>query len=203
MQRGEALGLDSRAISACEERFSALQHDGEWEQLFNDRAAERSDTTPVAWLEFALDYWTQDDLQCVRTAESASAEIRNPQDRKAPKKRICYLEKGIGEMHTLMREAGLTKYGDKFSVGLTRLREMRPFYVKVAHRWVPSLSRVSRSGLKRLPAGAAFGLGWRCVWIHSARSRMTSASDGPVISIFSAFHVPTFAFPVPCDSTNA
>ena len=38
-----ALGLDARLVSKCKERFDALSNDGEWEALFDDRGAERSD----------------------------------------------------------------------------------------------------------------------------------------------------------------
>ena len=108
-QIGDALGLDAEMIGSCRKRFEALQNDGEWEQLFDERAAERSDTTPNEWLEFAADYWKVDDLGFVRTSEKMTDEIRDPDDRKAPKQRIVYLESRIEDMYDAMLKAGKTR----------------------------------------------------------------------------------------------
>ena len=105
-QIGDALGLDAEMIRVCRKRFEALSNDGEWESLFDERAAERSDLTPVEWLEFAADYWKVDDLGFVRTSEKMTDEIRNPDDRKAPKQRIVYLESRIEDMYDAMLKAG-------------------------------------------------------------------------------------------------
>ena len=129
---GDALGLDAEMISACRKRFDAL-NDGDIEQLFDERAAERSDTTPDEWLEFAADYWKVDDLGFVRTSEKMSDEIRDPNDRKAPKQRVVYLESRIGDMYLAMKRAGEQRF-EAFKLGETKFRELRPFYVKDATR---------------------------------------------------------------------
>ena len=89
---GERLGLEARMIGKCQvpsycplprsppppaarlpralpppscvcsqARFDALT-DGEWEQLFEDRASERSDKTDLRWVELATSFWTTPDL---------------------------------------------------------------------------------------------------------------------------------------------
>ena len=132
---GDALGLNPRLLGACRARFDALQNDGEWETLFDDRGEERSDSIPEEWLDFARDYWTQDDLGFVRTSEKMSDEIRDPDNRKEPKQRIVYLESRIGEMYNAMVKAGKERFGaNTFHLGLTKFRELRPFYVKDATR---------------------------------------------------------------------
>ena len=40
---GDALGLDAEMITSCRKRFEALQNDGEWQKLFDDHVAERSE----------------------------------------------------------------------------------------------------------------------------------------------------------------
>jgi ABC-type Fe2+-enterobactin transport system substrate-binding protein len=40
---GDALGLDAEMIASCRKRFEALQNDGEWQKLFDDHVAERSE----------------------------------------------------------------------------------------------------------------------------------------------------------------
>lgn len=126
----DALGLNRDLISKCKARYDALLNDGDWEQLFDDRGATRSDTLSQEWLDFALGYWTQEDLGYVRRSERMSAAIRNPNDRKAPKERLFSLEGRIGDMYESMKATGIARFGDKFHVGMTKFRELRPFYVK-------------------------------------------------------------------------
>ena len=64
-----ALGLDARLISKCQERFNALANDGEWECLFDDRCAVRSDLLDEKWVEHALLYWMDPDLGFVHAAQ--------------------------------------------------------------------------------------------------------------------------------------
>lgn len=52
------LGLSEKMISKCKERFDSLT-DGEWEEIFDDHAKERSDKTPELWKEHARQFWTQ------------------------------------------------------------------------------------------------------------------------------------------------
>lgn len=79
-----ALGLDARLISKCQERFNALANDGEWECLFDDRCAVRSDLLDEKWVEHALLYWMDPDLGFVRCSEKMSDAIRDPNNRNAP-----------------------------------------------------------------------------------------------------------------------
>jgi hypothetical protein len=95
-------------ISKCQARYDALS-DGDWEQLFDDRSAERADSLPQEWLNHALTYWTEEDLEYVRRSEKMSSAIRNPDDRKAPKERLCSLEGRIGDMYESMKAAGIAK----------------------------------------------------------------------------------------------
>ena len=129
-----ALGLDARLISKCQERFNALANDGEWECLFDDRCAVRSDLLDEKWVEHALLYWMDPDLGFVRCSEKMSDAIRDPNNRNAPKQRLYSLETRIGDMYDAMKASGLKKFGDKFHLGLTKFRELRPFYVKDASR---------------------------------------------------------------------
>ena len=62
-----------------------------------------------------------------------SEAIRDPNNRKAPKCRLYTLEARIGDTYDAMKAAGLQKYPD-FHLGLTKFRELRPFYVKDATR---------------------------------------------------------------------
>ena len=79
--------------SAAQARFDALS-DGEWEQLFDDRAAVRSDVLPELWVEHARSYWTDEFLadengqayNFVRRSEKQSDEMRDPLDRKSPER---------------------------------------------------------------------------------------------------------------------
>ena len=132
---GERLGLSPRMISQCAARFDALANDGEWEQLYDDRCAERADKTPSAWRDLALQYWTDPELGFVRAAESARETMRNPDDRsdKQPYRKF-YLQKGIHEGHTEMLRAGKAAFGDKFHLSHTYFSDLRPFYVKDASR---------------------------------------------------------------------
>ena len=69
-----------------------------------------SDSTPTEWLDFAADYWKLDDLNFVRTSEKMTDETRDPDDRKAPKQRIVYLEARIQDMYDAMLKAGKAKF---------------------------------------------------------------------------------------------
>jgi hypothetical protein len=129
-----ALGLNARLVSECKARFDALSNDGEWELLFDDRGAVRSDELPEEWVKFALNYWTDEDLGFVRRSEKMSDAIRDPNNRKDPKKRLYTLEARIGDMYESMKAAGLRKFGADFHLGMTKFRELRPFYVKDATR---------------------------------------------------------------------
>lgn len=87
---GRNLKLDPRMIRKCQTRFDSLT-DGEYEELFDDRQAVRSDTLPEAWLDFVRQYWTDPYLadadgkayNFVRRSESQSDEMRDPKDRKS------------------------------------------------------------------------------------------------------------------------
>ena len=57
-----------------------------------------------------------------------SDAIRDPNNRNAPKQRLYSLETRIGDMYDAMKASGLKKFGDKFHLGLTKFRELRPFY---------------------------------------------------------------------------
>ena len=128
---GDALGLDSRMIGKCALRFDELANDGNWEQLYDDRGAQRSDTTPKEWLDFALLYWTNQELGFVRESEVARDTIRNPDDKsdKLPYRK-CYLQKGIHEGHAEMLKAGKACFGEKFHMSYTYFVDLRPFFVK-------------------------------------------------------------------------
>jgi hypothetical protein len=101
-----ALGLDRRLISKCEARYDALS-DGEWELLFDDRQAVRSDTMDPEHIALALDYWKDEYLtdekgqacNFVRRSEKAKDELCDPRDRKSGvRHRIIWLEERISVM---------------------------------------------------------------------------------------------------------
>lgn len=140
---GKAIGLDRRMISKCEERFLALQADGDWEQLFDDRCAERSDKLKDEWKEFALCFWTEETLadgydnayNFVRKSERTKDEMRDPNNRKSKETtRVVWLEARIGDMYEAMKKAGVAKFGQTFHMGMTMFTDLRPFYVKDATR---------------------------------------------------------------------
>jgi hypothetical protein len=139
---GERLGLSAELISKCKERFDKLVVDGEWEQLYEDRGAVRTDLLPPAWKEFALLFWTDDELLdldgqpygFVRYSERAKDQIRDPANRTSKETfRIGWLEARVGDMHEAMKKAGKAKWPD-FHLSQTVFSEMRPFYIKDATR---------------------------------------------------------------------
>ena len=139
---GKLLGLNERLISKCKTRYDSLT-DGEWEQLFDDRQAVRSDKMNDDWRNFALQFWTDETmtdehgnaLNFVRASEKASDEVRNPTDRKSSARyRIFWLEERIYVMHRTMLRMGKKLYGESFAVGWKYFLELRPFYVKDATR---------------------------------------------------------------------
>ena len=102
----DALGLDCRLISKCEARYDALSN-GEWEQLFDDRQAVRSDTMDPEHIALALYFWKDEFLSdadgqaynFVRRSEKAKDELCDPRDRKSGvRHRIIWLEERIGVM---------------------------------------------------------------------------------------------------------
>jgi hypothetical protein len=132
---GDRLGLNERMISQCQTRFDQLQNDGEWEQLYDTRGAQRSDTFDDAWRNFALQYWTDPELGFVRASEVARDVIRNPKDRSDPVQyKKHYLQKGIAEGHAEMLGAGKVVFGSGFHFSFTYFFDLRPFYVKDATR---------------------------------------------------------------------
>ena len=46
-------------------------NDGNWERLFDERGAERSDRMDTAWRAHAEQYWTDPQLGFVRAGEAA------------------------------------------------------------------------------------------------------------------------------------
>ena len=103
----EKLGLDARMIGKCQKRFDALTA-GEWEEIFDDRAALRDDGMPQAHKYFALQFWTDPNLvnskgeflNFVRRSEKAGDEMRDPNDRKSQERyRIHWLEERIGVIY--------------------------------------------------------------------------------------------------------
>lgn len=132
---GEVLGLDARMIGECARRFDELRNDGSWEQLYDDRGAERSDKLGQAWREFAVLYWTDPNLGFVRASEVARDTIRNPKDLsdRLPYRKH-YLQKTVAEGHADMLAAGKTTFGSSFHLSFTYFSDLRPFYVKDASR---------------------------------------------------------------------
>ena len=63
-----------------------------------------------------------------------SDAIRDPNNRKDPKHRLYSLEARIGDAYESMKAAGLRRFGPDFHLGMTKFRELRPFYVKDATR---------------------------------------------------------------------
>ena len=140
----ETLGLERHMIAKCEARLEALS-DGEWEQLFDDRQAVRSDTMDDAWHVYAESFWTDEEmldesnnlLNFVRRSESMSDEIRDPKDRKAPERyRIYWLEETISVMYQTMLRLGKRLFGATFHISWPYFLDLRPFYVKDAvEKW--------------------------------------------------------------------
>lgn len=140
---GDTLGLDSRMISKCQARFDALT-DGEWEQLFDERSSQRSDTLPKEWTDFALSFWTDEFLadadgsayNFVRRSERMADSLRDPQNRKSGETyRIHWLEERIGVIYDAMLAAGKRQFGEnKFHLSWPTFLDLRPFYVKNATR---------------------------------------------------------------------
>ena len=140
---GETLGLDRHMISKCQRRFDQLD-DGEWEELFDDRQALRSDIMDGTWVEFARKYWTDSFLadpetgeayNFVRRSEKMSDEMRDPSDRKSKDRyRIFWLEEKVNVMYEAMKKAGKYAHGDSFHMSWPYFLSLRPFWVKDATR---------------------------------------------------------------------
>lgn len=139
----DTLGLDRHMVSKCQARFDTLL-DGEWEELFDERQADRSDRLPKEWHEFALQFWTDPYLSdeygqaynFVRRSERTSDDIRDPKDRKSTERyRIVWLEEKVGVIYDAMVKAGRREFGEAvFHYGMTMFLDLRPFYVKDATR---------------------------------------------------------------------
>lgn len=138
----EALGLNPRMVTKCQARFDALT-DGEWEQLFDDHQATRSDKMSEVWRDFGLLFWTDPDLadeqgnalNFVRRSERMSDEIRDPANRKSlARYRIFWLEERINVMYATMLRMGKALHGETFTMGWKYFLSLRPFYVKDATR---------------------------------------------------------------------
>ena len=134
---GRGLGLDPRMIRKCQSRFDSLT-DGDWEALFDDRQAVRSDTLPVAWLDFVRQYWTDPFLadadgkayNFVRRSESQSDEMRDPKDRKSTERyRLHWLEARVGDMYDACVKDGRSSqwFGPRFHVSWPKFLDERPF----------------------------------------------------------------------------
>lgn len=140
---GDALGLNPRMISRCTERFDALT-DCDWEQLFDDRGAERADKLPSEWKEFATLFWTDEMLadeqgsmyNYVRASEKKSDEVRDPTDRKSDERfRIHWLQENVGVMYQeMVLRRGTLEFGDGFHCSWKEFLLLRPFYVRKATR---------------------------------------------------------------------
>lgn len=111
---GDALGLNPRMITKCRARFDALS-DCDWEQLFDDRGAERDDKLAPEWKEFARQFWTDEMLadeqgnmyNYVRASEKNSDDIRDPAHRKSDESfRIHWLQENVGVMYKEMVRRG-------------------------------------------------------------------------------------------------
>ena len=124
---GDALGLERHMIAKCQRRFDQLD-DGDWEELFDDRQALRSDIMDKTWIEFVRKYWTDSFLanpetgeayNFVRRSEKMSDEIRDPSDRKSKERyRIFWLEEKINFMFEAMKKAGKHVHGELTNVRL-------------------------------------------------------------------------------------
>lgn len=139
---GDALGLNPRLISECRARFDSLT-DSDWESIFDDRSAIRSDKLPEEWIEFATEFWTEPDLtdenneayNFTRRAESASKVVRNPDDRKSREThRVHWLEERVQLIYAAMLKRGAQVFGGSFHFSWPSFLELRPYYVKDATR---------------------------------------------------------------------
>lgn len=139
---GDALGLNPKLISACRDRFDSL-NDSEWEALFDDRQAIRSDKMDEEWLDFALEFWTEPDLadendeayNFTRRAESASKVVRNPEERKSNEThRIHWLEERVQVIYGAMVKRGKEIFGNSFHFSWPMFLDLRPYYVKDSTR---------------------------------------------------------------------
>lgn len=136
------LGLDRHLIAKCRNRYEALT-DGEWQLLFDDRSAERSDRMDADWRAFAMQYWIEPELtdeqgnmlNFVRRSEKASDEVRDPHNRKSNQRyRVVWLEEKIETIYNTMVRMGKLLFGDTFHMSWTYFLDLRPFYVKDAQR---------------------------------------------------------------------
>ena len=98
------MGLSPTLIIECKQRFYSLD-DGEWEQLFDDRGAKRSDVMCEDWAEFAREFCTNPELanesheayNFTRRVELTSKVVRDPDHRKGGEThRIHWLEETLG-----------------------------------------------------------------------------------------------------------
>lgn len=139
---GEALGLSPKLISECRTRFDSL-YDCDWEALFEDRSAIRSDKMPEDWVEFATEFWIEPELadenneayNFTRRAESASKVVRNPNDRHSHEvHRIHWLEERVQVMYSTMLKRGAQVFGEKFHFSWPMFLALRPYFVKDSTR---------------------------------------------------------------------
>jgi hypothetical protein len=136
---GERLGLNPELIGKCKARFHSLVRDGEWEQLFEERGALRSDRLPDEWKAHARAFWTDEELLhptlgtpygFLRSSELAKDQIRDPANRTSKETfRIIWLEARLGDVYEAMKVAGVLKWPE-FHMSQTIFSELRPFYVK-------------------------------------------------------------------------
>lgn len=116
---GEMLGMNSRLISSCQARFDSLDN-GDWEELFDERGAARSDQICDGWIAFATEFWTNPELadenneayNFTRRAESMSKSLRDPKDRKSKERhRVHWLEESVGTIYEAMVARGKQQFG--------------------------------------------------------------------------------------------
>lgn len=138
----QMLGLNARLISASQARFDALD-DGEWEELFEERGAIRSDKIPDEWVDFASQFWNDPELadekneayNFTRRAESMSKSVRDPKNRRSTDRhRVHWLEESVGTIYETMVARGKRHFGAEFHMSWPFFLELRPYYVKDATR---------------------------------------------------------------------
>ena len=108
---------------------------GVFEQIYDDRCLQRSDTFSQKQIDWLVhDCWLSDDF--TRESQNKGDEVFDPKSRKEDRKhhRKRYLELPLGEFYCQVQERGKKEFGNDFHMSSWFIRKHRPFWVKETTR---------------------------------------------------------------------
>ena len=132
----DLLNLNRKQLSAARERLKQVSED-ENGQLIPFRGAQRSDSLPEEWVEFAVQYWTAN----TRVSEQRKDTITDKHNRKdKTPHRIHFLESSVGMLYVRFNRDGAIQFKTQIEMNLmpqwhfstASFRACRPFFVKSA-----------------------------------------------------------------------